>query len=96
MTLSIKTDGTGQVCVCDDTPQGDGNHFPAALVLDTVVYDHANGHAYTVNQQLHALARLSPAEAEKLKWCEKGHPRAAPDIFSGEPVVEEVEDEAVA
>ena len=85
MTYSIKSDPAGQICVCDDTPEGAGNRFAAPLVLGTVVYSHATGHAFTVDPQKHALARLSPAEAEKLKFCEKEHPRAAPVIFSGEP-----------
>ena len=87
MTCKIKDDGSGQLCVLSDKLDN------AWLVLDTVVYDHVRGHAYTVDPQKHALARLSPAEAAKLQWCETGHPRAAPDIFSGEPVIE-VEDEA--
>ena len=81
-------DVTGQTCLCDDTPEGAGNRFPAPLVLDTVLYSHATGHAYTIDPQKHALARLSPAEAAKLAWCEKEHPRAEPNIFAGEPPVE--------
>ena len=76
MTFSIKTDPSGQTCVCDDTPEGAGKRFPAPLVLDHVLYSHATGHAFTVDPQKHALARLSPASAEKLKFCEKKHPRA--------------------
>ncbi len=85
MTYSIKTGPTGQVCVCDDTPEGAGRRFAAPLVLSHVVYDHASGHAFTVDPQKHALGRLSPANAAKLEWCKKEHPRANPDIFSGEP-----------
>ena len=85
MTLSIKSDSAGQTCVCDDTPQGAGNRFAAPLVLDHVLYSHATGHAYTVDPQRHALHRLSPAESAKLEFCKTEHPRADPDIFSGEP-----------
>ena len=85
MTYSIKPDDTGQTCVYDNTPEGDGTRFPAVLVLDFVVYRHTDGAAFTIDPQKHALHRLSPAEAAKLEWCKTEHPRADADIFSGEP-----------
>ena len=87
MTLSIKSDTAGQTCVCDDTPLGAGHRFASPLVLDHVLYSHATGAAYTIDPQKHALHRLSPADAAKLEWCKKEHPRAEPNIFSGEPPV---------
>ncbi len=85
MTFSIKSDPSGQTCVFSDKAEVGGNAGNDALVLDHVVYDHANGHAYLVDPQKHALARLSPMQAEKLRFCEKQHPRADADIFTGEP-----------
>ena len=85
MTFKIEPDGTGQVCVFSDEPEVGGNVGKDALILDHVVYDHVTGHAYCVDQQKDALARLTPMEAEKLKFCERERPRAEPDIFTGEP-----------
>ena len=85
MTFSIKPDGTGQVCVFSDEPEVGGNVASDALILDHVVYDHVTGHAYCVDPQKDALARLTPMESEKLKFCARERPRADVDIFTGPP-----------
>ena len=79
MTLSIKTDGTGQVCVYSDEADRQ------ALVLDDVWINYVTGRLCTEDRQKHALAALSPKEAEKLQECAEIHPPAALNIFPGEP-----------
>ena len=100
MTYKIKDDGSGNVCVVSDEPDENGNVDREWLPLGHIVWDHLTGHGFRVDPQKHALHRLSPTVSAKLKWCEQAHPRAEPNIFSGEPepVVEvevEVEDEAL-
>ena len=84
MTFKIEPDGSGQLCVFSDEPEVGGHVAVDALILDLVVYDHVHGHAYCVDPQKYALARLTPLEAEKLRYCERNRPRAEPDIFTGE------------
>ena len=85
MTFKILPDGSGQLCVFSDEPEVGGNVGSDALVLDDVFYSHVTGHAYCVDPQKYALARLTPMEAEKLRYCERERPRAEADIFTGEP-----------
>ena len=83
MAFRIERDGAGQVCVVSDVAEVGGTGRHDTLVLNHVVYDHATGQAFTVDPQKQALHRLSPMEAEKLRFCQKERPRAEADIFSG-------------
>lgn len=80
MTFTVEIDGAGQRCIVGEQ---DGRGY--WLVLDDVVFDAARGHGYRVDRQAKGLHRLSPLDAEMLRWYEAEHPRAEPNIFAGDP-----------
>ncbi len=88
MTHTIKADPSGQLCVYSDAPDEHGNPDKQALVLNYVWINYVTGHLRTEDPQKHALAALSPKNAEKLQECAEIHPPAALLIFAGERPVE--------
>ena len=84
MTFTVETDGAGQKCI-----KGTEDGRTCFLVLGHVMYDRTHGHAFTIDPQVRGLQRLSPWQADALRWYESKQPRGKPDIFAGEPVYEE-------
>ena len=84
MSFKIETDVQGAEFIAGDVAQFGGRDRRTCLELRQIVYD-VWGHAYTVDPQKHALARLAPHEADMVRFFEAERGRADPDIFSGDP-----------
>ena len=80
MTFRTETDGAGRECIV-----GQVDSKNVFLVLEHVLHDRANGHGWLTNDARTLLQRLSPIQAEMLKWHNREHAPAEPNIFAGDP-----------
>ena len=80
MEFHVEQDSAGRSIVHGTSERG-----RYQLNVTFIMYDHPTGRAFLTNDARNSLTPLSPIDVLLLTWFQKEHPRAEPQIFSGEP-----------